>query len=260
MTTKTTRFALRRYSGKAQVHAHDHHQLVLPLPGILKGAVMEMEVEGQESAVTERQGAVISAGQRHSFAVAGDEPFLIVDLPAIGTAGGDEPFWREVRARPFLELDAAFMGFCEILAGQVGAVGFHGLRAEVAGGFVLDALARNLGLERAEALSPVLRRARAFMAAHLCEPLTLEAVARAAGISESRLQALFKEQLGLSPKRYLARERLGRAALLLEESRLSIAEIAFRVGYGDQSAFTRAFQRKWGQPPADYRRARQTKE
>ena len=47
---------------------------------------------------------------------------------------------------------------------------------------------------------------------------------------------------------------------MLEESRLSIAEIAFRVGYGDQSAFSRAFQRQWGQPPADYRRARQTKE
>lgn len=49
-----------------------------------------------------------------------------------------------------------------------------------------------------------------------------------------------------------------RAALYLTESRLSLKEIAHRIGYGNQSAYSSAFHRVWGETPAAYRRAQKS--
>ena len=54
----------------------------------------------------------------------------------------------------------------------------------------------------------------------------------------------------------VVQQRMARAALHLTDTRMPIAEIAHRVGYGDQSAFSRAFRRHWGETPAAYRRVR----
>jgi len=186
-----------------------------------------------------------------------ENSFLVVDVPVAPLLGISEQnkLWSAAKEHPYIEFDDALAGYCRFIAGQASRVNFHGIRSEIAGGFVVDALAREMGLED-EPLPEPLRRAVDFITAHYSGPITVAAVAREAGLSESRLYGLFKAAFEVSPKRYIARQRMQNAALLLEQSQLPIAEIALRVGYGDQSALTRAFHRETGMAPADYRRSR----
>ena len=252
---KTSRFEIKCYGSATERHDHDHHQLVLPLKGVL-----DMEVEGSEAGVTADRAAAVQAGQLHSFAGSGENAFLVVDVPELdpGNLLGRADFWSAVADKPFIGFEAPVRGFCEFLVTQMPGVSFEGLRAEVAGDFLLEALSREMGLPPPE-LSRPLARARAFIESNFREPLTLAAVAEHAGLSESRLSKLYKARFGLTPGRQIARLRLGEAASLLAGTALPIAEIAFRVGYGDQSAFTRAFQREIGETPADYRDSRQNR-
>lgn len=73
-------------------------------------------------------------------------------------------------------------------------------------------------------------------------------------LSSSRLGHLFKLQMGVDLSHFLANERLGKAAELLQETELSVKEIAVRVGYHHSSSFDRGFQNKFGVSPAGFRR------
>lgn len=79
-------------------------------------------------------------------------------------------------------------------------------------------------------------------------------MARRAGLSASRLHALFISELGQSPQKWLAERRIRKAQELLVRTELSVVELALRMGYADQSAFTKAMRRVTGQTPAAYRR------
>lgn len=73
-------------------------------------------------------------------------------------------------------------------------------------------------------------------------------------LSSSRLGHLFKLQMGIDLSHFLSNGRLEKAAELLQQTELSIKEIAIRVGYHHASSFDRGFQHKFGVPPADFRR------
>jgi len=73
-------------------------------------------------------------------------------------------------------------------------------------------------------------------------------------LSPSYLQRLFKHQTGVSMGEWLSEQRLQRAAHLLANSCMSVKEIAYNVGYEHASSFIRAFERRFTQAPARYRR------
>ena len=102
-----------------------------------------------------------------------------------------------------------------------------------------------------------LRRALDFVSLHGHEAISQPQVAKAAGMSTSRFRAFFKETTGWGFARYLREQRLERAAKLMRESSESIASIAHRTGFADQSHLLRWFRDKYGMPPKDYRRGHQ---
>jgi len=79
-------------------------------------------------------------------------------------------------------------------------------------------------------------------------------MATQAGVSVSRLHDLFRAELDTTPHAWLAEVRLRRVREGLAGSDLSIAELAYRSGYADQSTLTRAMRRATGMTPAAYRR------
>jgi len=83
---------------------------------------------------------------------------------------------------------------------------------------------------------------------------TIRDLALEFNLSPSRLQRLFKHETGIPMGEWLSEQRLQRAALLLAKSYLSVKEIAHTVGYEHPSSFIRAFERRFTQPPAQYRR------
>ncbi len=82
-------------------------------------------------------------------------------------------------------------------------------------------------------------------------------VARQSGLSRSHFFTLFKQHVGITPVMYSNTLRMERAVSLVASSRLSITDIAHRLGFGWQSAFTRFFTAHVGMPPSDYRRVAQ---
>jgi AraC-like DNA-binding protein len=88
----------------------------------------------------------------------------------------------------------------------------------------------------------------------LGENWTVTRLARALGMSRAACARRFTRALGTTPLRYLTLERMRLAAKLLQEGDLSLAEIAARVGYESEFAFSRAFKRAYGVPPGQFRR------
>lgn len=84
-------------------------------------------------------------------------------------------------------------------------------------------------------------------------PWTVDELARDAGMSRAALAKRFAEMIGQSPIQYLSRWRMHLARHLLRDSKLTVAEIAGRVGYESEAAFNRAFRRVVGSPPATWR-------
>ena len=83
---------------------------------------------------------------------------------------------------------------------------------------------------------------------------TLEELARVANSSRSVLAERFQELVGSSPMQYLTQWRMLLAANLLCRGDASLARIAEDVGYQTDTAFSRAFRREFGTPPAAWRK------
>lgn len=102
---------------------------------------------------------------------------------------------------------------------------------------------------------PGIGRALAALHARPEEAWSLEALALEAGVSRSVLAERFAALVGMSPMHYLASWRMQRAARLLADTGMGIGTVAFRVGYGSEAAFGRAFKRACGMSPGQWRRA-----
>jgi AraC-like DNA-binding protein len=89
---------------------------------------------------------------------------------------------------------------------------------------------------------------------------TLEDLAREAGTSRSVLAERFQHLVGSSPMQYLTQWRMLLAANLLCRSSTPLARIAEDVGYESDTAFSRAFRREYGLPPAAWRRSQSLRE
>lgn len=85
---------------------------------------------------------------------------------------------------------------------------------------------------------------------------SLDELARAVGMSRSVLAERFAHFVGIPPMQYLAQWRMQLAATSLSGTSMSLSEIAERVGYGSETALSRAFKRWVGVAPADFRRGK----
>jgi AraC-like DNA-binding protein len=100
-----------------------------------------------------------------------------------------------------------------------------------------------------------LLRAKDLADARYAEPLGVEDMARAAGLSRAHFSREFRRTFGESPHAYLLTRRLERAAALLRGTDSSVAEICFSVGLCSVGSFTTSFTRTYGRSPTVYRAA-----
>jgi len=88
------------------------------------------------------------------------------------------------------------------------------------------------------------------------DDMKLDDIAKTVGMSRSSLAARFKELVGDTPMNYLTRWRMLKAKDILKSDGLPLAEVAERVGYRSEAAFSRAFKREYEQSPSAYRSGR----
>lgn len=238
---------LRSYSGQVELHAHEYHQIVLPQSG-----AMEIEVAGRSGWVDWSQGVLIEAGLRHAFSTRRVDTFLVMDVPHSrpGMASSlvlphkkaffpIEPNIRHllqyaVRSLPQLTTGSPQItdAWCTLL---------------------LSALSQTLDAP-ANAGHGIVAKALAYIEERLHTPLSVREIARTAGTSERRLYVLFNRHLGTTPFAHIAALRLNLATDLLRGTSLTIAEIAHRAGYADQSALTHALKKSRHLTPAAWRK------
>jgi len=132
--------------------------------------------------------------------------------------------------------------------------------AEIAAIILIEHVLREFkaeGLNAAAGMSdPHIRRVLQAIHESPQEEWSLEGLARHGGLSRSVLAERFKATVGQPPIDYLTRVRMARATRLLETAELSVADVAFRVGYQSDASFHKAFRRMMGVSPSSYRRAR----
>jgi AraC-like DNA-binding protein len=97
-------------------------------------------------------------------------------------------------------------------------------------------------------------RAKHLADARYPEPLDVDQLARAAGLSRAHFSREFRRAFGESPHAYLLTRRLERAAALLRGTDRSVADICFSVGLQSVGSFTSSFTRTFGVSPTAYRR------
>jgi len=98
-----------------------------------------------------------------------------------------------------------------------------------------------------------LLRAKDLADGRYFEPLTVDDLAAAAGLSRAHFSREFRRAFGESPHAYLLTRRLERAAALLRNTDRNVAEICLDVGLQGIGSFTTSFKRAFGKTPTEYR-------
>ncbi len=94
-----------------------------------------------------------------------------------------------------------------------------------------------------------------YIHAHLHEKITVEQLAALQRLNVDYFSRQFQHQLGIRPILYITNKRLERAQVLITTTSLSLQEIAEQVGVSDIYYFSRLFKRRFGMPPARYRKS-----
>ncbi len=84
--------------------------------------------------------------------------------------------------------------------------------------------------------------------------INVDQISNYVGIDRSYLYRLFKEKMGISPKKYIMEYKLKTAAKLLRETSLSVGQVALSTGFDDQLYFSTAFRNYYGVAPTKYRK------
>src|SRR5690349_9609444 len=100
-----------------------------------------------------------------------------------------------------------------------------------------------------------LLRAKDLADRRFAEPLDVDDLAQAAGLSRAHFSREFRRTFGESPHAYLLTRRLERAAAMLRTTDRSVAEICLDVGLQSVGSFTTTFTRTYGMSPTAYRAA-----
>jgi AraC-like DNA-binding protein len=215
-------------------------------------------------------GVIFYAKDRQSRYVAANAAMLeakeLADLSDL-LGRTDRDFHPPVLADAYLAEDARVMESGEPLPGQIwfvldrsGRPGwFNSSKVPLrdASGSVVGLAGIRYAVESPEdlerrflQLAPVVRH----LEVHYAAPVSMEAMARLAGMSSTHFNRRFTAVLGMSPTKFLHSLRVEKARHLLSRTDRAIAEIALDTGYHDQSHFTRHFRALTGVTPRAYRR------
>jgi len=236
----TISMAIRTYGSHGHRHAHRFAQFVLPITGSL-----EMDIAGKGARLTPGLAAFVAHDEPHAQSAQGLNRFLILDVDSESLS---DRSLEQLTRQPFFTLSPAAEHLVHYLNHQSARpVESHHLQHWLS--LFLDAVATHPG-GAVPRLSALLDR----LNARLERAWTVSEMAGFLGISPGRLHTLFRNELSTSPMAWLAERRLEHVRGWLTGTSLSIAEIAGRAGYSDQSALTRAFRSATDFTPGEYRR------
>lgn len=133
----------------------------------------------------------------------------------------------------------------------------HGIENEAEDSLHIYQLLMQLAMPQqgvAQRDAPISRTVQ-YIRGHVGENITLHELADMAHLSDCHYSHAFKQQTGFSPSEYIINTRLEKAKMLLLQTTMSVADIAYEVGYESGSSLSNLFLRKVGCSPREYRRS-----
>lgn len=243
--------SVRHYRHERLSHSHDHAQLVFGLSGLL-----EFEVAGQSSEVKRQTLAVVPSDAQHACGSKDGSHCLVLDVPCEDWL--QQQLGRHLDAtRRLLEKPAAVSlnpAQGQLVSWLAASPINDPVIAQQGAALLLASLACiDAPLPTYSALP--LTALDAHIDQHAAYPLQVRDLACLSGLSVARFHARFLLETGQTPMDYVRSRRLQLARQLLQGSSLAIGEIAARVGYSSQSAFSAALSRHFGVSPRQLRRS-----
>lgn len=240
-------------------HSHtDHAELML----IRDGSAM-VYIDGQEEPLHTGDFVLCDAGKLHSYYTAEGASAKAVSCGFVHMhcRGMEENCFIETQEHPIVRAgQAASRALDYILAGLEKSGESLDTRNEearkyMAGAAVVLALQlHRIASERAEqAHFDLGMRTRIYLDRHYLEPLTLDGIAQAMGVSKYHLDRVFLKTMNCTPIQYVIRRRMARAQTLLASTRDTIQHIAAQCGYDNYNYFTVLFRKTTGKTPREYR-------
>ncbi|TBU73433.1 AraC family transcriptional regulator [Pseudomonas daroniae] len=236
--------SVRHYHQDIVCHEHDHAQLVFGLSGHL-----QFEVAGLGSRISRQILAVVPAGARHACDSRNGSECLVLDVPAgnwlehhLGNHA--DASRRLLEAPQKIELSVTQNGLVNWLAAS--SINDPLIARQ---GAILLLASLNAETHVRPCAGLPLTALDAYIERHAAHPIQVADLASLAGLSTARFHNRFLEETGFTPMAYVRDKRLRLGRQLLHNSRLSVGEIAARVGYTSQSAFTAALSRHFGETP-----------
>lgn len=245
--------SVRHYSHELLSHSHVHAQLVFGLHGQL-----DFEVAGLGSQVIRQTLAVVPADAQHVCGSRRGSQCLVLDVPSEHwlqqRLGRHADAGRRLLDRPgALSLDP---GQSQLVSWLAASPINDPVIAEQGAALLLACLATGRH-DLHETSHLPLAAIDAHIDQHAAHPLQVADLARLAGLSTARFHARFLAETGQTPMDYVRSRRLQLGRHLLQNSPLAVGEIAARVGYSSQSAFTAALSRQFGSTPRALRQRRE---
>jgi AraC family carnitine catabolism transcriptional activator len=108
--------------------------------------------------------------------------------------------------------------------------------------------------QASRAMEPALKQALDIMQGRIEEPLQCREIAQAVGLSQRQLQRLFAQNLSTTPSRHYMLMRLAKAHALLQQTSLSVTEVAMSAGFSSLEHFSRVYRARFRRAPSADRR------
>lgn len=253
------------------IRLHRHSRLLQVF--LFRTADVLFRVGEGEHRTSEPMALVILPGRPHAFRFPEDINGDVLSIP-VGEVEAEvlARLERVLQSRAGIlgRSDCARFDDLDALMGQMARV-YHSMGSErpallrVLGHAILLTLIEELrratrldaGQGEGAELSRHEAQAQAFcelVEARFAEALGVEDYARELGVSAPHLTRVCRRVLGTPPNELVRRRRLLEAKRLLGYTRLSVADIAVRSGFGDAAFFSRSFKASFDMTPSEYRR------
>ncbi|KTC64713.1 AraC family transcriptional regulator [Legionella adelaidensis] len=229
---------LRSYLNESVTHSHDFAQLLLPISGS-----MEMEAGGYAGVINNEVGIYIAPHEKHCFAGRDKNLLLVIDLiSSMGILEDEE----HSRTFSISKCTQKFLSFTQqYLQEKKGNLFTDTLINQLLLHFSLD----ETPLER----DPLVIKAKQWIDFHFKTPINVGNVANYCHLSISQLQRRFAKITGFSVAEYWRFKKLEHAKHLLLVKNSSVESVALEVGYENLPAFSRRFNKLFGESPTAWR-------
>lgn len=226
--------SVRSYNRQTKNHAHDFHQIVLPLRGAIN-----IEVENYSGKVTPKECVIVKAHETHYFNAEENAKFIVADTASL------PPHILHSNKIVF-SISSTLLLFLEFAESQLKHQIHPDIEALVFTTFYALLEEQKLFVQYDHRI----REAVDYIHNNLAQNLSVERLANIAYLSATQFKRNFKLQTGQTVTEYITELRMKKAQALLLHTDSPLFVVAESVGYANVSAFSRRFSKHFGISPS----------